>query len=298
MPILSDSTRGRLFVVAAALCWSSNGLFVKNTLFENWPHEQRGLLLAFWRALFAALVLLPLVRTPKFSWAMLPMMLIFFGMNVTFLQSMVWTSTANAIWLQNIAPLWVCIFARLSGETLDRRDLITLVFSVAGVSLILVCELYGTDWSGTAARGVMLGFLSGLFYAGIIQFLRKLRNFNPAWLIVVNLSTTAVLLSPMPFKTGIWPSGYQWIGLIAFGAVQMGAAYFFFARGMRTISGQEGSGIGLLEPILAPIWVWLRFQEEPAWWTIAGGALIFCGLAWRYLMPLIVRAATPTPSPR
>ncbi|MCE9607979.1 MAG: EamA family transporter [Planctomycetia bacterium] len=298
MPILSDSTRGRLFVVAAALLWSSNGLFVKNTLFADWPHEQRGLLLAFWRALFAALVLLPLVRTPRLSIKLLPMLIVFFAMSVTFLQSMVWTTTANAIWLQNIAPLWVCIFARLSGETLDRRDLTTLVFSVAGVSLILVCELSGTDWSGTAPRGVLLGFLSGLFYAGVIYFLRKLRHYDPAWLIVVNLTTTAVLLSPTPWQTGIWPSGNQWLGLIAFGGLQMGAAYFCFARGMRTISGQEGSGIGLLEPILGPIWVWLCFQERPAWWTIAGGALIFCGLSWRYLTPLVLKRAPITPAPR
>jgi DME family drug/metabolite transporter len=287
MTMLAESTRGRLFVVAAALCWSTNGLFVKNGLFANWHDAERGLLLAFWRAVFATLVLLPLVRARGFKPVMLPMMLIFFGMNVTFLQSMVWTTTGNAIWLQNIAPLWVCIFARLSGETIDRRDLTTLVFSIAGVSLILTCELYGTDWSGTAPRGVMLGFLSGLLYAAVIHFLRKLRHFDPAWLIVVNLATTAVLLSPMPFRSGIWPSGWQWPVLVAFGAIQMGAAYFCFARGMRSISGQEGSGIGLLEPLLGPLWVFIFFQERMEWWTITGGALIFCGLAWRYVVPLV-----------
>lgn len=272
--------------MAAALCWSTNGLFVKNGLFD-WPDGQRGMLLAFWRALFATLVLLPLVRARGFTWVMLPMVLIFFGMNVTFLQSMVWTTTGNAIWLQNIAPLWVCIFARLSGETIDRRDLTTLVFSIAGVSLILTCELYGTDWSGAAPRGVMLGFVSGLLYAAVIHYLRKLRRFDPAWLIVINLATTALLLSPAPFYTGIWPSGWQWPVLVAFGAVQMGAAYFFFARGMRSISGQEGSGIGLLEPLLGPLWVLIFFDERMEWWTICGGALIFCGLAWRYVLPFV-----------
>lgn len=296
MPILSDTTRGRLYVVAAALLWSSNGLFVKEPIFVGWPDEQRGLLLAFWRALFAALVLLPLVRAPKFTWAMLPMVVVFFGMNVSFLQSMVWTTTANAIWLQNIAPLWVCLFARLSGEAIDRRDLTTLAFSVPGVGLILVCELFDTKWTETEPLGVLLGFLSGLLYAGTIYFLRKLRTFDPAWLIVVNLSTTALLLSPMPAYTNIWPSGNQWLWLAAFGAFQMGAAYFCFARGMRTISGQEGSGIGLLEPLLGPIWVLLRYQEQPRWWTVAGGALIFCGLAWRYLVPLVGRRAGAIPS--
>jgi DME family drug/metabolite transporter len=289
MPILSDSTRGRLYVVAAALLWSSNGLFVKEPIFSSWPDGERGMLLGFWRALFAALVLLPLVRAPKFTLTMLPMALIFFGMNITFLQSMVWTTTANAIWLQNIAPLWVCLFARLSGEAIDRRDLTTLAFSVPGVGLILFCELYHGKWTDTAPRGVLLGFLSGLLYAITIVYLRKHRTIDSAWLIVVNLFTTALILSPMPFRTGIWPVGDQWFWLMAFGALQLGAAYFCFARGVRHISGQEGSGIGLLEPLLGPIWVLLRYHEEPRWWTTVGGALIFCGLAWRYLAPLIGR---------
>lgn len=274
-----------MLVVAAALFWSTNGLFVKNGVFESWPSEQRGMLLALWRGLFAALVLIPLVRKPRWSWKLLPLCAAFLGMNICFLQSMVWTTAGNAIWLQNIAPVWVCLFARFAGEPLDRRDLVPLVFSVVGVGLILTCELSGTDWSGTAPQGVLLGLLSGLFYAVVIHTLRRLREFDAAWLIVLSLGVTALCLSPLPVRWNIWPTSTQWITLIAFGAVQMATPYFLFARGLRKISGQEGAAIGLLEPLLVPLWVWNT--EQPRWWTIAGGGLIFLGLAWRYLMPLV-----------
>ncbi|HEV3137158.1 MAG TPA: hypothetical protein VGZ26_04625, partial [Pirellulales bacterium] len=56
---------GRLWIVLAAVMWSSSGLFAKAPIFDTWPAETRGVLLAFWRALFAGLLLLPLVRRPR-----------------------------------------------------------------------------------------------------------------------------------------------------------------------------------------------------------------------------------------
>lgn len=282
MSKLSPATIGRLFVFAAAVLWSVNGFFVKNPVFADWPVDRRGLLLAFWRAVFAVPALWLLVRRRTISPAVVAMAFCFFVMNVVFLQSMVLTTAANAIWLQNIAPLWVCLFARLSGEPLDRRDATMLLFAAAGVGLILVCELGGQSWNGDGPRGVLFGFCSGLFYAGVIHFLRRLREADAAWLIVVNLATTAVCLAPMPIVTGVWPHGIQWFALAAFGLIQLGAPYYLFARGLKGISGQEAAGIGLLEPVLVPVWVYLCFGEVPEWWTIVGGGLIFFGLVWRY----------------
>ena len=53
----------------------------------------------------------------------------------------------------------------------------------------------------------------------------------------------------------------------------------------------EASGIGLIEPILVPIWVYLAWGDKPAIWTLVGGGFILAGLAIRYLEPL--RQRTP-----
>ena len=278
----AGSHRGRWFVFAASVLWSTNGLFVKSPLFANWPSDQRGALLGLWRALFAVAILLPLVRRPQLSWRLLPMAIAFAAMSGVFLQSMVWTTAANAIWLQNIAPVWLCLFSFLGGEKIDRRDLRTLGFAASGIGLILVCELGQSGATVETIWGVLLGLLSGMFYSFVIYFLRHLRDFDAAWLVVINLATTALLMSPLPTVTGIWPHGEQWLALAAFGVFQLGLAYYCFARGVKTISSQEAAGLGLLEPIMVPIWVWLRYGELPAPWTMAGGALILIGLALRY----------------
>ena len=75
---------GRALVVLAAVLWSTSGVFAKSPPLQGWD----GLTLAFWRAVFAVAVLTPLIRRPKFTWAMGPMVLSFVVMNATFLTAM------------------------------------------------------------------------------------------------------------------------------------------------------------------------------------------------------------------
>ena len=92
----SQRIRGRVMIAAAAVMWSTSGFFAKSPLFEDWPVEIRGPLLAFWRSLFACLVLLPLVRRPRWTPKLVPMVLVFAGMNFTYLSAMAHTTI----------PLW------------------------------------------------------------------------------------------------------------------------------------------------------------------------------------------------
>jgi drug/metabolite transporter (DMT)-like permease len=106
-----------------------------------------------------------------------------------------------------------------------------------------------------------------------------------AWLIALNHLVTAIVLAPFAFGGSHFPSGIQWLLLAGLGMVQMGLPYVCFARGLRSIPGHEAAGIGLVEPILVPLWVFLAWGDKPAWWTLAGGGFILAGLAVRYLMP-------------
>jgi drug/metabolite transporter, DME family len=99
-----------------------------------------------------------------------------------------------------------------------------------------------------------------------------------------------------------WPQGKQWMFLIAFGILQMGLPYVLFARGLKSISGHEASGVGLLEPVLLPLWVFLAWRHAadyspPRWWTLVGGGLILIGLAVRFCAEMIqarrIRNARP-----
>jgi drug/metabolite transporter (DMT)-like permease len=274
----------RMLVLAAATLWSTSGFFVKAPYFRGWP----GPPLAFWRAVFACVVLWPMVRRPQWSWKLAPMMATFALMNYTYLTAMTKGSAANAIWLQCTAPVWVLfIGVFVFRERAVWRDWLLVAFAAAGVGVILFYES-----RGAALEAVLWGLASGFFYAGVVLSLRSLRTMESAWLAAMNHLATAIVLAPFALgghwssQAGVpFPSGIQWLFLAGLGIFQMGLPYVLFARGLRSIPGHEATGIALLEPLLVPVWVYLAWGDKPASWTLVGGGLILVGLAIRYLEP-------------
>jgi drug/metabolite transporter (DMT)-like permease len=152
--------------------------------------------------------------------------------------------------------------------------------AAVGIGIIIYFES-----RGVALDAVAWGLSSSFFYAGVVLSLRQLRKMNPAWLAALNLTVTAIVLAPFAVGEARLPSGIQWSLLAAFGVLQMGLPYVLFAHGLKRISGHEASGIGLIEPLLNPLWVRIAWGGRPAWWTLVGGAFILLGLAFRYLWP-------------
>jgi drug/metabolite transporter (DMT)-like permease len=278
-----SALRGRLLVALAAVMWSTSGLFAKATTFAVWPADERGILLAFWRAAFAGVLLLPAVRRPKWDIKLVPLCLAFTLMNVTYLSAMSLTTAANSIWLQSTAPWWVLLVGVLVlGEPFPRRELAPLLIGGLGLAVIL-----GFEVQGQARAGVLLGLVSGFAYSGVVLSLRALRGLDTVWIVAIAHLVTAAIIFPYVAYLNAWPTPHQLPVLAGFGLIQMALPYVFFARGLRAITSQEATVIGLLEPILLPVWVYLAWGERAAPWTIIGGGLILAGLVLRYGAPLV-----------
>jgi len=271
---------GRWLVIAAAILWSTSGLFVKAPIFDAWSVEARGPLLAFWRAAFVVLMLTPGVRRPRWNWYLLPLVVFFTGMNVLYLSAMALSTAANATWLQNLAPWWVFLFSVFwFREPMARRDFVPLLFGIAGVGTIVFFEI-----QGQARAGILCGIGSGITYAGVVVCMRHLRAENSVWLVMLSHLVASLAVLPWVIYVDVWPSPAQLLVLFAFAAVQMALPYVLFARGLRHISGQEAVALGLLEPVLLPLWVYLIWGEVPAGWTLVGAGFILSGLLLRYVV--------------
>ncbi len=283
---------GRLLVLAAAVMWSTSGLFAHAPTFTDWPPEVRGPLLAFWRAAFACVALLPLVRRPRWSPKLIPMVVFFTAMNISFLTAFTYTEAAKVVWLQYTAPMWVFLVSVFwLRESVERREWLMLAFGMLGVGVILLNEYVAAPnddaWQAGAFLGAMFGLLAGVTFAGVVLSLRSLRDQSAIWLIALNHLTTAIVLLPYAIYQNVWPQGEQWLYLAGFGLLQMGIPYVLFAFGVRSISGHEASFIVLLEPVLVPLWVFIAWHnaesyQAPRWWTLVGGGLILIGLIVRY----------------
>jgi drug/metabolite transporter (DMT)-like permease len=118
----------------------------------------------------------------------------------------------------------------------------------------------------------------------VIICMRGLRGENPVWLVALCHLVAAGCLLPWMLARGTWPSVPQLLVLAVFGALQMATPYLCMMRGLQSVSPQEAVGIGLLEPVLLPLWVLLVWGEVPSWWTVAGAGLILTGLLLRYFV--------------
>jgi drug/metabolite transporter, DME family len=276
-------TRDRGFglrcVAAAAVLWSLGGVVTK--LLELGP-----LPIAFYRSLFAGLVLLPLVPRARWQWrgALVPLGLAFGAMTGLFIGAVKATTAANAIYLQYTATFWMIpLGGWLLGEKPDRRSLMGVALALVGIAVIVG---WGYDGRPGEPVGIVLGLASGLAYACVAVLFRRLRQLDPLWLSsVANLGAALALGAGMVVAQGTIPvPGHKTMAvLVGFGVFQMAVPYVLFALGLRTITAIEAGLLALIEPLLNPVWVAIFHGEQPAPATLIGGLLLLAGLLCRLL---------------
>jgi drug/metabolite transporter (DMT)-like permease len=286
-PPVPSLAHGRILIVSAAVLWSLSGVFKcvlkHDTPLKLGPEPVDDLAIAFYRVFFAGLFLLPTLRRRYMSFrpAMLSMVGCFAAMNITFIIALTGGKAANAILLQYTAPLWIYLTGVIwLGEPPSLRGWTSLFIGLLGIGVLMM------GGSGEADLPVIgLGLASGVFYAGVVVFLRVLRDAASNWLTVLNHLGAALVVAPLLLVRG-WPAltMAQLAVLALFGVVQMGLPYVLMARGLRVVSPQEAGVITLLEPLLNPFFAYLVAPETeaPTMYTLLGGACILGALAWRY----------------
>lgn len=289
---LSPATKGRIFLLLAAVLWSLSGAIVKSRCFENIPTEHRATVLAFYRTVFAAAILALFVRRKQISYrtAMIPMCISFASMNFLYITALTMTTAAAAIFLQYTSTVWAFLFGLIFWkEAINRGSAIALIFAIVGIVTIV-----SGDWNGKNFSGNLMGLGSGLTYAGVILSLKYLHKENATWLILLNHIAAAIALLPLMLISGWWSidiEQFVWVAIL--GMLVMAVPYILFARGVGTLSMQEAALIPLLEPILNPLWVLIFWGEQASSQTWLGGSLILVGMAIKYyfFMPKEIRLA-------
>src|SRR5947209_11284433 len=191
-------------LVLAAVLWSLGSLFMR-VLREPTPlglddPRLAPVPIAFFRALFAGLVMVPLIRRSdvKVRPLMAGMVMTFAVMSGLYLSALGLGPAANAIFLQNTAPFWVYLLAVvLLGEAVERRGAQAVLLGAAGAVVIVAGNWprdLPADQQQTAVVVLALGLTSGIVYAGVVLFLRALREYSPAWLVFLNHVGSAAAL--------------------------------------------------------------------------------------------------------
>jgi drug/metabolite transporter, DME family len=267
----------RLFLLAAAVLWSTAGVVIKSCRLDAWQ-------IAGGRAAVATLFLLAVLpgarRRP--SATVLWVAVSYAFTTVLFVAATKLTTAANAIFLQDTAPLWVLLLSPLLlRERPTRGELLSVPVFALGLGLFFLDRLTPGQVTGN-----LVALAAGVAFATCIIGLRLLREEGPVALIWGNLLAALVTL-PL-WTRGPSPTPLD-LGLVAFlGVVQLGLSYVLFSRGVRGTPAVEASLLILLEPVLNPVWTFLYTGERPGPWAIAGGAVILAATAWRTIQPALV----------
>ncbi len=268
--------RSRLLLIAAAVLWSTAGAAIKLCGLSGWQ-------IAGGRSLIAGAFLLLAVRETRRR-PTLPILLVSVAYAFTvvlFVLATKLTTAANAIFIQDTAPLWVLLLSPwLLKERPTRGELLAIPVYGLGLGLFFLDDL-----SAGQLTGNLIALASGVAFALSILGLRRLLYDGPAALVWGNLLAAAMAL---PFwSTGPAPRPLDLALLAYLGVFQLGLAYLCFSRGLEKTPAVEASLLVLLEPVLNPIWTFLFAGERPGPWALVGGAVVLAATAWRTVVPLL-----------
>ena len=85
-----------------------------------------------------------------------------------------------------------------------------------------------------------------------------------------------LLVSPL---ANLAPPPLREAGLLSFfGAGQLGLGLALFASGAPLLPAAQTAMLGVLEPVIGPVWVWLALGERPSSTGLLGGAIVLAAL--------------------
>ncbi len=288
--------RAVTMMVVAAICWSTGGLLVRLLSITS-PWE-----IVFWRSLFMALFVAGVLGVLHGSRVVTAVRSVggpgllagtfLAGTFFLFIGSLTRTTVANTFVLMSVSPFLAAIAARLVlGEEVRAITWLAMTIAFAGIVLMVGGALDGGQLIGNLmALGVSVCFAAQL---------TVLRKFHATVdMLPMVMLAGVITLAPAFLLAGPFAATSRDLVILGFmGCIQLGTGCLLSTAASRTLPATELGLLGLLEPILGPIWVWVLLGEHPGSRALMGGLLVLSAvianqlfIAWRNREPDVALA--------
>jgi drug/metabolite transporter (DMT)-like permease len=270
-----DRRRGSLFVLLAAMAWSTAGL-LQRELSVGTGTQLAG------RAIFAVITLLAFVAVAErgrvvrsfraIGWHGVAVACSMAVASGAFFAALNRAPVANVLFMQALAPMMAAgLGIVMLRESLRARTVVAMAAAVVGVAVML----------GGPGRpslvGELLAFLSACGFALALVLTRRRHDISMA--PATCLSQFLVFAVSAPFSHPGEVGGRDLVMLVLLGSCQIGLGLMLLTVGARLIPAAEVALISLLEIVLGPLWVWIALSERPSGATLAGGAVVLGAVA-------------------
>lgn len=262
---------GVLCVFAAALAWSTAGLFTR-VVSTDIPTT------LLWRSMFgggSVVLIYILVKKPRsfrelfqfklgeFVIALLSAL----GM-MCFISAFFFTSIANVSFVYGAMPLVTMLIAWLAlNDPLTATGLISTVLCGSGVAVLV--------WGGQNfgdLLGICLAFLMTFFMAAVTVAAKFFPDADAMKSAYLSGFIAAILV--LPFSQSMSASSHDLVWLALYGLVNVGLGFGVYLLGVSRVPALAAALISLSEIPLAPVWAFLLFDERITIPMIAGGSSV------------------------
>ncbi|HLW92072.1 MAG TPA: DMT family transporter [Roseiarcus sp.] len=265
---------GLALVTTSAVAWSTAGFFTRLIPLDAWT-------LLAWRGLFGALGIAAaiVVMARRRAWSHFRAMdragwffvIVSAIAMIFFIASLRYTTVAHASVIYATVPFVAAALGWLvTRERPSASAIVASLAALAGVALMV----------GLSAKGGLLGdFLALVMTLCMAAMMVVARSFPtiPA-MPAACLSALISGLACWPFGDPLAVSERDLLLLVMFGMANSAVGITLFALGARYLPAVETALIGSLDAPLAPLWVWLAFDETPGVGTIIGGLIVFAAV--------------------
>ena len=191
---------------------------------------------------------------------------------VAYVFALLYNTVANALFIFSCAPFvagflgWI-----LLGERVATRTWFAIGAAMAGLTVMVGSELAVSRYLGT-----LIALWIPISYAASIIAVRSSKRENMlaalclAGLVSGGLSAIFVTDYALPLQ--------DLIISLYLGVFQAGVGFTLVVLGTRYVPAAQVGLLAMVEPVLAPIWVWMGVGEVPGLATIVGGAIIFLAI--------------------
>jgi drug/metabolite transporter (DMT)-like permease len=190
--------------------------------------------------------------------------------SASFFIALNYTSVANVLFMQALAPIVAAALGTAIGDPVARRTWVAMAVALFGVSIMVGGP------GRPSALGLTLSLVMTLSFAATLVLTRHKREVSMAPAMFLSQIAVFVLAAPFAQASDVGPLDVTLLATL--GIAQIGLGFIFLTIGGRLIPAGEVALITLLEIVLGPLWVWFFLSERPHAATFAGGAIVLCAV--------------------
>lgn len=269
-----DKKKSIVLIFFTAVLWSTGGMLIKLV-------NLNPIAIAGYRSIFAAFLISFFIRRSafRFSWNKVLGAISYTAMVILFVSATKATTAASAILLQYTSPVYIAILGGwLLKEKATIRDWVVIFFVIIGMVLFFM-----DDISSGSLKGNILAVLSGVAMALNAIFMRREKDADP--LENVFWGCILTILIAIPFMVKYVPDINGWAGIGLLGIFQLGLPYILYAKAIKHITALQSTFLGLIEPLLSPVWVFLTIGELPGLMSVLGGVVVLTSVTIGCIKP-------------